>query len=129
METITYEKLIESISDETDSPFPIVHRPGIHKFIAANHTRARANLRHPDMKAEDWKDLHKRVENHLNSIPKSEKKNGEHLFYSKSKNIGYVAHVNHDSKTVHIMTVLPKNKSNPKPGTEKTLVETFVEIE
>lgn len=122
--SIKYKNLLEILNE---SQFPDFHRGKIYSFVGTGHTKTQSELRHKDLTSDDWKDLHSKVEDHLHTIPKTEKKDGEYLFYSKSKDIGYVAHVNHKERKVHVITVLPKNRSNPKPGTSKVLVEIFLQ--
>lgn len=126
---VFYEDAQSNIKDELDhknSSLPLSYTPAIYKFVPTFHAKARAHQHHPDIKTPEWQDLHQKVENHLNSIEKKDKKDGEHLFYSKSKNIGYVAAVNHKDKLVKIITVLQKNHQNTKEGTAKHLVESIL---
>lgn len=131
---LSYSELLEVLhpkeierQEGNDSTFPISHRAKIYRFTGSIHTKSRAKLRHPELKEEDWKDFHNKVENHLNTIPKHEKHSGEYLFYSKSKDFGYVAHVNHNDRRVHVISDLPKKRANPQPGTSKVLVEIFLQ--
>jgi len=77
--------------------------------------------RRPDMEVDDWKKLHRRVADYLQKSTK--KQSGEYLFYSKSLQQGYVAVVAYNTKTVKIITVLPRGRSNPDSNTTKIIVE------
>ena len=85
------------------------------------HAAARSYERRPDMEVDDWKKLHRRVADYLQKSTK--KQSGEYLFYSKSLQQGYVAVVAYNTKTVKIITVLPRGRSNPDSNTTKIIVE------
>lgn len=82
------------------------------------HAASQAKDRRPEMSEDDWKKLHRSV---IAAIPK--KANGDYLFYSKSQQQGYVASVSAKKKRIRIITVLPKKRSNAKPGTNRLVVE------
>lgn len=92
-------------------------------FVPSIHAASQAKDRRPDFSHDDWKKLHTKIHNHLESLPADKKKNGEHLFHVKSADQSYVAHVDHPKKTVRIITVLPKGKHNAKEGTDKHTME------
>ena len=91
------------------------------KFNSSIHAAAQARDRHPEKTENEYHDLHAKV---LNAIKNDHtKSNGDHLFFSKSHEMGYVARVNHKKRSVDIVTVLPKNKSFAKEGTKKVVTE------
>ena len=89
-------------------------------IIPTAHSGAQALMRVPEYDLDDWKLIHLRMMDHIlnNTIA-----SGHYLFYSKSLEQGYVVDINVDNKKIKIVTILPKRRNNPKPGTEKILVE------
>lgn len=124
---ISFSDLQVDIDETVDSTLPVLHTNKTHKFTASIHARNQAEDRHPEYTSNQWKDFHSKVEAHLNTLNRNEKKGGPHLFYSKSHDVGYVASVDHKKRSVHVITVLPKGKSQEKLGTTKYLVEIFVD--
>lgn len=95
-------------------------------FDVTIHAAAQAYDRRPEFEFDDWKKLHR---NALMGLMKGkDAKSGDYIFHSKSLDQAYVAAVDVRRKTFKIVTVLPKGRSNPKPGTERMMVE-GVEIE
>lgn len=84
------------------------------------HSAARAFERRPDMEYEDWKKIHRRVIEWINKNKKT-MKFGDHLFYSRSAQQGYVVAIS--GSKLRIVTVLPRKRSNVQPGTERIVVE------
>lgn len=102
-------------------------------FDVSVHAAAQAYDRRPEFEFDDWKKLHR---NALMGLMKtSGAKSGDYIFHSKSLDQAYVAAVDTRRKTFRIITVLPKGRSNPKPGTERLMVEgveidaVFVEVD
>lgn len=89
-------------------------------FEATIHAAAQAYDRRPGFEVDDWKKMHRSV---LEAIKKNKSGDGEYLFFSKSADQAYIAAVKAKQKMVRIITVLPKGKSFPLPGTEKLIVE------
>lgn len=85
------------------------------------HAASQAFQRRPDMELEDWLKLHKKMMTWI--ISNKKEKSGEYLFYSGMMRQGYVVAVDYRRKKVRIITVLPKGRNNPKPGTDKIVVE------
>lgn len=90
------------------------------EFEATVHAAAQEFDRRPDMKESDWKDFHKKVYDKLETM---QKKNGEFIFFSKKYQQAYVAAVNFNNNSVRVITILPKGRSNPKPGTVRFIIE------
>lgn len=90
------------------------------KFQSSVHAAAQAYDRRPDFELDDWKRMHRNVMHGLKSVKALD---GEYLFFSKSADQAYIAAVNAKQKLIKIVTVLPKGKSFPKPGTDKLIVE------
>lgn len=96
------------------------------KFNSSIHAAAQARDRHPEKPEHEYHDLHNKV---LHTIKNDkDKTSGDHLFFSKSHEMGYVARVNHKRRTVDIVTVLPKNKSFAKEGTRKVVTESHSDL-
>lgn len=93
------------------------------KIVSSVHAAAQAFDRRPEFKFDDWKKLHGRVAKKLESFTRWT--GNEFVFFSRSLDQGYVAAVDKDSKSVKIITVLPKGKNQPKAGTAKILLEFF----
>lgn len=90
------------------------------KFKATIHAAAQEFDRRPDMTESDWKDFHRRV---YDKLEKMKPIDGEFIFFSKKYQQAYVAAVDFESKSVRVITVLPKGRSNPKPGTVRMIIE------
>ena len=88
------------------------------KIQTSVHAAAQAYDRRPDFEFNDWKDIHRRA---INALDK--KANGDFIIFSKSFDQGYVVNANARLKTLRIITVLPKGRKNPKPGTDVLIVE------
>lgn len=84
------------------------------------HAASQARDRRGEFKFDDWKTLHR---NAIHGIEREKPQNGEHVIFSKSKEQGYVVHVDNQKKHMRIITTLPKGKHNPKPGTGHLVVE------
>jgi hypothetical protein len=94
------------------------------KIDVSVHAAAQAFDRRPDFEYDDWMKLHQRA---IDSFSKN-KVDGEYIYFSKSLDQGYVVAMSGRAKSMRIITVLPKGRSNPKPGTKQMMVE-GVEIE
>lgn len=94
------------------------------KITVAVHAGAQAYDRRPDFEFDKWKELHRRA---INALPKNAR--GDFLVFSKSMEQGYIFGANARSKTINIITVLPKGAKFPKPGTELILVESLINID
>lgn len=88
-------------------------------FIPTVHASARAYTRIPEFEAEDWFKMHRSVVDKFDSLS-SPIRDGVYVFYSKSMNQAYVAAVDAGARRVKIITVLPRGKSSPKGGNQKT---------
>lgn len=90
-------------------------------FDVSVHAAAQAYDRRPDLEFDDWKKLHR---NAVTGLMKDKSaKTGDYIFFSKSLDQGYVAHVDVKRKAFKIITVLPKGRKNPMPGTSVLMVE------
>lgn len=89
------------------------------------HAASQQYIRRPDMDKEAWKRFHRNV---LYGMPKNIE-NGEYLFFSKSFNQAYIVALS--KRKIRVITVLPKGRGNPKPGTKKLIIESveYVVIE
>jgi len=90
------------------------------KFESTIHAAAQEFDRRPDMLEADWKIFHTRVHTKIVTMKPI---SGEFIFYSSKYQQGYVAAVDFNTKNVRVITVLPKGKSKPKPGTVRFFVE------
>lgn len=90
------------------------------KITVAVHAGAQAYDRRPEFEFDEWKDLHRKA---INALPKNAR--GDFLVFSKSMDQGYIFGANARSKTINIITVLPKSAKFPKPGTELLTVESL----
>lgn len=91
------------------------------KFESTIHAAAQEYDRRPDMKESDWKDFHTRV---FDKLEKMKTISGDFVFFSKKYQQSYVAAVSFEAKTVRIITVLPKYKSDPRrPTTIRMIIE------
>lgn len=93
------------------------------KITVAVHAGAQAYDRRPEFEFDEWKDLHRKA---INALPKNAK--GDFLVFSKSMDQGYIFGANARSKTLNIITVLPKGAKFPKPGTELLTVESLEKL-
>lgn len=105
------------------SPIYQTNRMNIHGWVImiSIHAAAQAYDRRPGFELDDWKKLHTNIVNKIQKFPSF--KPGEYIFFSNSLQQAYVCKVDSDRKTITIITVLPRGRSNPKPGTQKMLVE------
>lgn len=91
------------------------------------HAAAQAYDRRPDLEYSKWELMHKRM---VDDIESKGRNSGEYLYQSKSLRQAYVVAVDDRAKRINIITVLPKDRNNPKPGTVKVLVESkLLELE
>jgi hypothetical protein len=104
----------------SDSEIYFRHKINGWLFKATIHAAAQEYDRRPDMLEADWKDFHKRV---YDKIEKMKPIDGEFIFFSKKWQQAYVASVDFSKKIVRVITVLPKGRSNPKPGTIRMIIE------
>lgn len=99
-------------------------------IIDTKHSTERAFER-LSLTTDDVKTIFKRmIEKHT----KTEKPSGEYLYYSKQFRQGFVIDYRPDKRGKYkgnhfvIITVLPTGKSNPKPGTEKVMIEKHTDL-
>lgn len=104
----------------TDSNLFFKYKLDDWSFEATIHAAAQEYERRPDMTEEDWKDFHSRV---YDKIKTMKPLGGEFIFFSKKYQQAYVAAVDFNNATVRVITVLPKGRSNPKPGTIRMIIE------
>lgn len=97
-------------------------RVGAYKIKVSIHAGSRAYERRPDLSPKDWNDILTRA---IHELRKDKSKEKDVVVYSKEFQQGVVATHIPVSRTIKIITVLPKGKGNPKQGTEKVLVESF----
>lgn len=95
------------------------------------HAAAQEVERAPEMDEDDWKAMHRRA---VWAIKDGKHKRGDFIVFSKSFDRGYVLTVDNKKRQIRIITVLPKGRKNPKPGTDLLMVESvndliYVEIE
>lgn len=84
----------------------------------STHAGSQAKVRRSDLEVKDWNIILDRITKDLKdkNLPKA-----DYLFYSKSYEQGVVA--GWDTEKLSIITALPKNRFNRKPGTEFVMVE------
>lgn len=111
---------------------PFHSNSGIKAFFT-NHSLERKVLRAEVMALDDFKVLIDRVIKWIKANGRMTLHNEEFLAYSKSMRQGIIFAYRRDrfdkedqTKHVYIMTVLPKGRSNPKPGTPKVVVESYI---
>lgn len=96
-------------------------------FVSTAHAGSQSMDRRPEYKRDDWKEFNEKIAKKLNNFKAIT--TAEKIFYSRKMEQGYVTSVNVDKKTVRIITVLPKGKNNPAPGTERIMMEISQERE
>lgn len=119
-------KLSKSEEIELAEQSPIFRKhmsPTGWKFVTTVHAAARAFQRRLEFEFQQWREIHDRVAARCDAFNKWKKGDNFVLFYSKSLKQGYVTNVFPDTKTIRIITVLPKEKNLAPPGTAKVLVE------
>lgn len=90
------------------------------KITVMVHAGAQAYDRRPEFEFDQWKELHRRA---INALPRNAR--GDFLVFSKSMDQGYIFTADTRSKSLRIITVLPRGAKFPKPGTELLLVESL----
>jgi len=80
------------------------------------HAASQAVVRRSDLEPKDWEIIFKRCINDIKN-----RGNGYYLYYSKSYEQGIIVFWNHS--TIAVITILPKGRANPKPGTDKIIIE------
>lgn len=127
-----FPKSIRSKSEEMEiaklSPLFVKFNYQGWTFEPTIHAAAQSYDRRPDLEVNDWKKMHRNVLFGLKSSGGAKVADGEYLFFSKSADQAYVAAVNSRQKQIRIVTVLPKGRSFPKPGTDKMIVEVAGEV-
>jgi hypothetical protein len=99
------------------------------QFDLGNHFNDRLAQRRAEWQKNDVQYFLQKIRSKLASLdPK-----GEYLFYSNKLKQGVIAAWDAIKAKVKLITFLPKGRSNPKPGTEKIMIEsieyTIVEID
>lgn len=95
---------------------------GAYKVKVSTHAAARAFQRRPDMSPHHWADmLHKTMQ----AVRKERHKEKSYVVHSKTHDQALVVHHIPQSRTIRVVTTLPKGKSHAKDGTDKVLVEHF----
>ena len=120
------KKLTKSEEIELAEQSPIFRKhmsPTGWKFVTTVHAAARAFQRRLDFEFQQWREIHDRVASRCDGFDRWKKGDNFVLFYSKSYQQGYVTNVYPDTKTIRIITVLPKGKNLAPAGTAKVLVE------
>lgn len=84
----------------------------------STHAASQAVVRRSDLEPKDWEIILKRIVNNI-----KQRKNGYYLYFSKSYEQGIIVYWN--LTILSVITVLPKGRSNPKPGTDKIMIERF----
>lgn len=88
-------------------------------FISiTTHAASQAVVRRSDLEPSDWGTILRRAMADLKN-----RGNGYYLYYSKSYEQGIIVYWNRSA--VSILTILPKGRGNPKPGTEKIMIEHY----
>lgn len=85
------------------------------------HAAAQSYDRRPGFSLDDWKGLHLKMMDYI--LAMKPEVSGDYIFYSKSMEQAYVAAVDFRRKYIRIVTVLPKGRKNPQPGTKQVIVE------
>lgn len=121
-------KLSKSEEIELAEQSPIFRKhmsPNGWKFVTTVHAAARAFQRRLEFEFSQWKEIHDRVASRVAGFDRWKKGDNFVLFYSKSYQQGYVTNVFPETKTIRIITVLPKGKNLAPAGTAKVLVENY----
>lgn len=82
------------------------------------HPGSRALERRPDMKKHHWDDIIKRTVHSMKDKPA-----GHYLTYSKKHQQGIVHEWMPHKKRLELISTLPKGRSNPRPDTQKHIIE------
>ena len=88
------------------------------RVVVSVHAGSQALVRRPDMEPKDWRVYLKRATKALKSLDM-----GDYIIHSKEFDQAVVMGYYPKKKLVRLITTLPKGRSNPKPGTEKVMVE------
>lgn len=95
---------------------------GAYKVKVSTHAAARAYQRRPDLAPHHWADmLHKTMK----AVRNERHKEKSYVVHSKTHDQAIVVHHIPQSRTIRVITTLPKGKSNAKEGTSKVMVEHF----
>jgi hypothetical protein len=95
---------------------------GAYKVKVSTHAAARAFQRRPYMAPHHWADmLHKTMK----AVQKERNQEKSYIVHSKTHDQAVVIHHIPKSRTIRVITTLPKGKSNAKDGTDKFMVEHF----
>jgi hypothetical protein len=95
---------------------------GSYKIQVSTHAASRAFQRRPDMAPTHWNDLMTKA---VSALRKERKKESSYVVHSKSHDQALVLNHIPKSRTIRVITTLPKGRSNAKDGTSKVLVEHF----
>lgn len=95
---------------------------GAYRVKVSTHAAARAFQRRPELSPYHWADLLNKA---MKAVRTERNKEKDYVVYSKSHDQAIV--INHipRSRTINVITTLPKGKNNPKTGTDKIMVEHF----
>ena len=123
-----YKQLIEKIEGVRTSystPSHSERTSNIHgwEVVKTSHGHDREQERHGGQLPGGHEEFIKKVIEKNKSFrnPKS----GEYMYHSAKHNQAAVLNVDHEKKQLRVITVLPKGKTFPKPGTKKIMVESL----
>ena len=131
-EATLYTKAEEIERGKQSALSPDHFKKGVWTFKPQIHTPSQALERRPEFTSDHWHQLHDKVHAVLGDHTKqvtdqkfpSKVKNGETVFYSRKQQQGYIGNVNHDTKELRIVTVLPKNQSKAvKPSDQRIVLD------
>lgn len=88
------------------------------RVVVSVHAGSQALVRRPDMEPKDWRVYLKRATKALKGLDM-----GDYIIQSKEFDQAVVMGYYPKKKLVRLITTLPKGRGNPKPGTEKIMVE------
>lgn len=92
-------------------------------IVPNTHPAAQARDRRPEFSTDDWNTLHHKS---IGAVKKYNVPSGYHVMFSRNMNQGYVTHVDHKTKTMNIVTVLPPGKHRPaKEGDGHVIFESI----
>ena len=136
-EATVYDKRFEKQNGKDSALSPERFMKGEWNFKPKIHVPSQAKERRPEWTSDDWHTLHDKVHGVLTDYKKqyvpqgqlpAKVKNGEVLFYSRKQKQGYFTNIDHQTKEVRMITVLPPGKSRVTKPDDQRIVLDHVEI-
>ena len=115
-----FSQLLEYINDHKDRTETI----NGWEVVKTKHGSDRAHERHNGELPGGHHDFMHKVIKKVSGVKNP--RSGEFMYHSAKHNQAAVLNVDHVNKQLRVITVLPKGKSIPKPGTQKFMIEGLV---